>query len=108
MVVMESTHEGGKAGLGVMTATNARADNHGFVGSSDVPALMATDKVLYIERGGGQMCIRDRPPSWVDSITPTLFFPTAFKAPVRIFFARAGSVSYTHLLLVLPVDEILP
>ena len=35
-------------GQGVMTATNARADNHGFVGSSDVPAMMATDKVLYI------------------------------------------------------------
>lgn len=42
-------------GQGVMTATNARADNHGFVGSSDVPALMATDKVLYIERGGGRV-----------------------------------------------------
>lgn len=41
-------------GQGVMTPTNARADNHGFVGSSDVPALMATDKVLYIERGGGR------------------------------------------------------
>lgn len=42
-------------GQGVMTATNARADNHGFVGSSDVPAMMATDKVLYIERGGGRV-----------------------------------------------------
>lgn len=42
-------------GQGVMTATNARADNHGFVGSSDIPALMATDKVLYIERGGGRV-----------------------------------------------------
>lgn len=42
-------------GQGVMTSTNARADNHGFVGSSDVPALMATDKVLYIERGGGRV-----------------------------------------------------
>lgn len=42
-------------GQGVMTPTNARADNHGFVGSSDVPALMATDKVLYIERGGGRV-----------------------------------------------------
>lgn len=42
-------------GKGVMTATNARADNHGFVGSSDIPALMATDKVLYIERGGGRV-----------------------------------------------------
>lgn len=41
-------------GQGVMTSTNARADNHGYVGSSDVPALMATDKVLYIERGGGR------------------------------------------------------
>ena len=37
-----------------MTPTNVRADNHGFVGSSDVPALMATDKVLYVERGGGR------------------------------------------------------
>ena len=42
-------------GQGVMTSANARADNHGFVGSSDVPALMATDKVLYIERGGGRV-----------------------------------------------------
>ena len=39
-------------GQGVMTYANARADSHGFVGSSDVPALMATDKVLYVERGG--------------------------------------------------------
>lgn len=43
------------ASQGVMTPANARADNHGFVGSSDVPALMATDKVLYIERGGGRV-----------------------------------------------------
>lgn len=42
-------------GQGIMTPSNARADNHGFVGSSDVPALMATDKVLYIERGGGRV-----------------------------------------------------
>lgn len=42
-------------GQGVMTYANARADNHGFVGSSDVPALMATDKVLYVERGGGRV-----------------------------------------------------
>lgn len=42
-------------GPGVMTYANARADNHGFVGSSDVPALMATDKVLYVERGGGRV-----------------------------------------------------
>ena len=41
-------------GQGVMTYSNARADSHGFVGSSDVPALMATDKVLYVERGGGR------------------------------------------------------
>lgn len=42
-------------GQGVMTYANARADSHGFVGSSDVPALMATDKVLYLERGGGRV-----------------------------------------------------
>ena len=42
-------------GHGVMTYANARADSHGFVGSSDVPALMATDKVLYVERGGGRV-----------------------------------------------------
>lgn len=42
-------------GQGVMTYANARADSHGFVGSSDVPALMATDKVLYVERGGGRV-----------------------------------------------------
>ena len=39
---------------GVMTHENVRADNHGYVGSSDVPALMATDKIIYIERGGGR------------------------------------------------------
>ncbi|UQT43579.1 hypothetical protein M5E88_13025 [Akkermansia muciniphila] len=39
----------------MMTYANARADSHGFVGSSDVPALMATDKVLYVERGGGRV-----------------------------------------------------
>ena len=42
-------------GQGGMTYANARADSHGFVGSSDVPALMATDKVLYVERGGGRV-----------------------------------------------------
>ncbi len=42
-------------GQGVMTYANARANSHGFVGSSDVPALMATDKVLYVERGGGRV-----------------------------------------------------
>lgn len=42
-------------GQGVMTHENARADSHGFVGSSDIPALMATDKVLYLERGGGRV-----------------------------------------------------
>lgn len=42
-------------GQGVMTYSNALADSHGFVGSSDVPALMATDKVLYVERGGGRV-----------------------------------------------------
>lgn len=42
-------------GQGVMTYSNARADSHGFVGSSDVSALMATDKVLYVERGGGRV-----------------------------------------------------
>lgn len=42
-------------GQGVMTYSNAQADSHGFVGSSDVPALMATDKVLYVERGGGRV-----------------------------------------------------
>lgn len=39
---------------GVMTHENARADSHGYVGSSNVPAMMATDKVIYFERGGGR------------------------------------------------------
>ena len=42
-------------GLWVMTFSIARAVSLGFVGSSDVPALMATDKVLYVERGGGRV-----------------------------------------------------
>lgn len=42
-------------GQGVLSPTNARADNHGYVGSSGVPALMATDKVIYVERGGARV-----------------------------------------------------
>lgn len=42
-------------GQAVLSPTNARADNHGYVGSSGVPALMATDKVIYVERGGGRV-----------------------------------------------------
>lgn len=42
-------------GNGVLTYANARIDNHGYVGSADVPAIMATDKVVYCERGGGRL-----------------------------------------------------
>lgn len=47
----EWTISGGDGGI---TASNARADNSGFVGSAAVPATMAVDKCLYIERGGGR------------------------------------------------------
>lgn len=39
---------------GVITPSSVRNENHGYYGSSDIPALMAADKVLYIERGGGR------------------------------------------------------
>lgn len=39
----------------VLTHSTARADNHGYVGSANVPAIMATDKVIYCERGGGRL-----------------------------------------------------
>lgn len=40
---------------GALTHATARIDNHGYVGSSPVPAVMAVDKVLYCERGGGRL-----------------------------------------------------
>lgn len=42
-------------GSQAITYANARVDNHGFVGSADVPAIMATDKVVYFERGSGRL-----------------------------------------------------
>lgn len=47
----EWTISGGDGGI---TASNARADNSGFVGSAAVPATMAVDKCVYVERGGGR------------------------------------------------------
>lgn len=47
----EWTISGGDGGI---TAGNARADNSGFVGGASVPALMATDRCVYIERGGSR------------------------------------------------------
>lgn len=38
-----------------ITYANARIDNHGYVGSADTPAIMATDKVVYFERGSGRL-----------------------------------------------------
>lgn len=38
-----------------ITYANARIDNHGYVGSADIPAIMATDKVVYFERGSGRL-----------------------------------------------------
>ena len=38
-----------------LTSSTVRAENHGYVGSSPVPAIMAVDKVLYCERGGGRL-----------------------------------------------------
>ena len=39
---------------GSITNSNAQIEDHGHVGSAAIPALMATDKVLYIERGSGR------------------------------------------------------
>jgi hypothetical protein len=38
-----------------ITYANARIDNHGFIGSANVPAVMASDKVVYVERGSGRL-----------------------------------------------------
>lgn len=38
-----------------LTGATVRIENHGYVGSSPVPAIMAVDKVLYCERGGGRL-----------------------------------------------------
>lgn len=38
-----------------LTHATIRVENHGYVGSSPVPAIMAVDKVLYCERGGGRL-----------------------------------------------------
>lgn len=38
-----------------ITYANARIDNHGYVGSADTPALMATDKIVYFERGSARL-----------------------------------------------------
>lgn len=38
-----------------LTSATVRVENHGYVGSSPLPAIMAVDKVLYCERGGGRL-----------------------------------------------------
>ena len=38
-----------------LTHATVRVENHGNVGSAPVPAIMAVDKVLYCERGGGRL-----------------------------------------------------
>lgn len=38
-----------------LTHATIRAETHGYVGSAPVPAIMAVDKVLYCERGGGRL-----------------------------------------------------
>ncbi len=38
-----------------LTHATVRVENHGYVGSAPVPAIMAVDKVLYCERGGGRL-----------------------------------------------------
>ncbi len=38
-----------------LTHATVRVENHGYVGSSPVPAIMAVDKVLYCERGSGRV-----------------------------------------------------
>lgn len=39
----------------VINYANARIDNHGHIGSANIPAIMATDKAIYFERGGGRL-----------------------------------------------------
>lgn len=41
------------SGNAALTHATVRVENHGYVGSSPLPAIMAVDKVLYCERGGG-------------------------------------------------------
>ena len=38
-----------------LTHATVRVENHGYVGSAPVTAIMAVDKVLYCERGGGRL-----------------------------------------------------
>ncbi len=38
-----------------LTHATVRVENHGYVGSAPLPAIMAVDKVLYCERGGGRL-----------------------------------------------------
>lgn len=38
-----------------LTYATMRVENHGYVGSAAVPAIMAVDKVLYCERGGARL-----------------------------------------------------
>lgn len=38
-----------------ITPTTARISNHGNIGSAPIPALRATDRVLYCERGAGRI-----------------------------------------------------
>lgn len=45
----------GTGNYSAVTPSNARLENHGNVGSSAMPALLATDRVLFVERGAGRV-----------------------------------------------------
>lgn len=45
----------GTGNASAITPGNARLESHGNVGSTFMPALMATDKVLFVERGAGRV-----------------------------------------------------
>lgn len=45
----------GTGNYSAVTPSNARLENHGNVGSAPMPALLATDRVLFVERGAGRV-----------------------------------------------------
>lgn len=56
--IMLGTEEGEyviQSGTGnALSGANAAVNGHGFIGSADMNALQCSDKIIYIERGGGR------------------------------------------------------
>lgn len=56
--IMLGTEEGEyviQSGTGTaLSGANASVNGHGFIGSADMNALQCSDKIIYIERGGGR------------------------------------------------------